>query len=549
MRRKNVLVRFMVIVLLLGFIFGGNQLINAAKPKPITFTVFIAAPGQQPTPDNRIYKMIEKELGVTLKFEYLVGDMNEKIGVMIAGGDYPDVVTGHTRWINAGALIPLEDLMKKHTPALWKHHEPYLNMVKEPSDGHVYFMPNYGRYYGNYLVNDFWGPAFWIQKAVLKEFGYPKVKTLDQYFDLIEKYKAKYPEIDGMPTIGFEILSDGWRNFCLKNAPQHLIGHPNDGGVVVDYFKKTYKAEIFADKDYAKRYYKKLNEMNAKGLVDRETFVLTYDQYMAKMSSGRILGCFDQKWNFNNANSSLEMQGKMERTYAPCPVVYDPKTTKDWYMDRAVLNLNNGFGITKNCKDPVRFLKFLDALMSEKWQKIIQWGIKDVDYLVDSKGMFYRTEKQRVEQVDLSWRLANKAQTIIDYAPKMEGTFKDGNATSAGIQPGEFYDSLRPFDKEFLAGYKYKTWADFYSPPPPNPIPYPAWQINIVDGSAAKVADTKLDDLAKKYLPMAILAKPEDFDKVWDEYVKEIRKLDIKAYEGRVNEQIQWRLKNWGPKK
>ena len=105
-----------------------------------------------------------------------------------------------------------------------------------------------------------------------------------------------------MPTIGFEILSYGWRNFCLKNPPQHLIGHPNDGGVVVD--QETFKAEVFADKEYAKRYYKKLNEMNALGLIDRETFTLNYDQYIAKLSSGRVLGMFDQKWNFNNANNS-----------------------------------------------------------------------------------------------------------------------------------------------------------------------------------------------------------------------------------------------------
>ncbi len=46
--------------------------------------------------------------------------------------------------------------------------------------------------------------ALWIQKAVLKEFGYPKIKTLDEYFDLIEKYAKKYPTINGLPTIGFD---------------------------------------------------------------------------------------------------------------------------------------------------------------------------------------------------------------------------------------------------------------------------------------------------------------------------------------------------------
>ena len=107
---------------------------------------------------------------------------------------------------------------------------------------------------------------------------------------------------------------------------------------------------------------------------------------------------------------------------------------------------------------------------------------------------------------------------------------------------------MKPYEQDFLRKYGYQTWADFYSPPPPNPVYYPAWQINLVDGSPAKIAEQKMNDLAMKYLPMAIMAKPEEFDAVWDEYVTEMRKLDIKAYEDRINEQIQWRLANWGGK-
>jgi putative aldouronate transport system substrate-binding protein len=545
MKRNSLRIRFLAVVMLFGIVLsGGCKLAAADSLKPIQFTVYIGRTGQPPMPDNKISKLIKKEFGITLKYEFAVDNNDQNIGIMIAGSDYPDIITGDTRLVNAGALIPLEDLIRKYAPNLRKHYAPYMNMVKEPSDGHFYIMADWGRFYGEYRATTYWGPSFWIQKAVLKEFGYPKIKTLDQYFALIQRYKEKYPTINGLPTIGFEILAGGWRKFCLKNPPQHLIGHPNDGDVVVDYQHKTYKAEIFADKDYAKRYYKKLNAMNAAGLIDRETFVLTFDQYMAKMSSGRVLGTFDQLWNFNDANRSLIMQNQIERTYAPCPVVFDPKT-RDWYADRVVLNINNGFAITKSCKEPVRFIQFLDALLSEKWQKILSWGIAGEDYKVDAKGVFYMTPEQRSHQRDMLWRLENREDTLWSNSPKMEGTFSDGNACSPVDQPGEFYDSLEPFDKEFLAAYHYKTWADFYSKPPPNPISYPAWQINLIDGSPAKIAAVKLDDIATKYLPMVILAKPEDFEKIWNEYVTELHKVDIKAYEDRINEQIQWRLKHW----
>jgi putative aldouronate transport system substrate-binding protein len=506
--------------------------------EPVKFTVFIATPSQQPTPDNKIFKLIEEEFGVTFEFDILAGDLDQKMGVLIASGDYPDIMSGHTRFNDAGAFIPLEDLIEEHAPNLKKHYEKAWYLMKY-KDGHVYVLPNYGVFHGEYRYNRSYGPAFWIQKAVLKEFGYPKVKTLDEYFDLIKQYKDKYPTIDGQPTIGFEILSDGWRNFCLKNPPQHLVGHPNDGGVIVE----NNVARIFAHEDIAKRYYKKLNEMNQLGLIDEETFVLSYDQYIAKLSSGRVLGMFDQGWNFLRAEDSLKTQEKVLRTYAPCPVTYD-ESIKDYYMDRPPVNVDRGFGITVTCKDPVRIIKLFDALMDERWQKILYWGFEGEDYLVDENGRFYRTPEQRVNYDDPAYKQANQPLEFGGYLPKMEGTFSDGNATSPGMQPEEYYATLKPEDKELLSAYGYKTYGGFFSSPPENPVYYPAWSIPLEEGSPEKIVDTQLDDFAMKYLPKAILAKPENFDGIWEEYVAEIQKLDIKAYEDAVNAGIQQRIKN-----
>ncbi|MEK5399248.1 sugar ABC transporter substrate-binding protein [Paenibacillus sp. VTT E-133280] len=509
------------------------------KIEPFEVSIFIGEAGQQPTPDNKIYKKIKEETGASFNFEFLAGDINQKLGVMIAGQDYPDLMTGNTKLTGAGAFIPLEDLIEEYAPNLKAHYADYWNMMKDPNDGHIYVLPNYGVYNGK--VNSSWysGPAFWIQKAILKEFGYPKVQTLDEYFDLIAKYKEKYPTIDGSPTIGFEILNNDWRNWGLFNAPQHLIGHPNDGGVVV----KDGVAELFADKDYAKQYYKKLNEVNAQGLIDKEAFVQNYDQYMAKLSSGTVLGMFDQHWNFNAAEDSLTTQGKIERTYVGLPLVYDT-ATKDYYRDLAVLNLNNGFGISVNAKDPVKIIKLLDTLIQEDWQKVLSWGIEGEDYIVEN-GRFMRTQEQRDQAADATWQLANKAKKFMDFAPKIEGSYSDGNATDAAAQPEEYKAGLKPFDKEVLDAYGFNSYVDFFSEPPANPVAYPAWSIDLVEGSDAKVANTKINDTSTKYLPKVILAKPSEFDSAWSEYVSEIGKANVKAYEDKINEQIKWRIEKW----
>ncbi|TYP76780.1 ABC transporter substrate-binding protein [Paenibacillus methanolicus] len=512
----------------------------AEQTKPVTLSAFISTPNQAPTADNRIYKKIKDELGVSLDMEFLVGDLQQKLGVMIAGGDYPDLITADTKLVAAGAVIPLEDLIEEHAPNLKKHYAKAWNKMKDSSDGHIYWLPNYGVVTGEPKFNSYSGPAFWVQKDVLKEAGYPTPKTLDDYMKLIRDYAAKHPQIDGQPTIGYTTLAFDWRTFPLLNAPEHLTGHPNDGGVVVD----DGVASVFADKEMSKRYYKELNALYNEGLMDKEAFIQNYDQYLAKLSSGRVLGMFDQHWNFQPAEDTLVSQGKIGKTYVGFPLVYDT-SIKDWYLEQPVPNLNNGFGISVDAKDPVRIIKFLDALMDEKYQKLLNWGEEGVDYMVGDGGKFYRTPEQRKQQEDPTWKLANRADAFLGALPKMEGTFSDGNATSAGLQPEEFYASLKPEDKELLDAYGHKTWTDFFSTPPENNVFYPAWQIDLIEGSEASIANKQMSDTSLKFLPKAITAKSAEFDAVWNEYVEAYKKINVKAYEDRINEQIQWRIKNW----
>ncbi|KAA9005340.1 sugar ABC transporter substrate-binding protein [Paenibacillus spiritus] len=505
--------------------------------KPVTLSVFIDSPYQQPTSDNKIYKMLKEKTGVSLNMEFLVGDLQQKLGVMIAGGDYPDLMTGNDKLIAAGAFIPLEDLIEKYAPNLKEHYAAVWNQMKDPATGHIFVLPNFNVFTGKFNETAYEGPGFYLQKDVLKEMGYPTPKTLDEYFDIIAKYKEKHPDM-----IGFETLNFDWRTFPLQNPPEHLAGHPNDGGVIVE----NGKAQIFADKDIAKNYYKKLNEINAQGLMDQEALVQNYDQYLAKIASGKVIGMFDQHWNFSDGEKSLISQGKTGSTYVGFPLVYDGAT--EYYRDRPSVNINRGYGISVKAKDPERIIKFLDSLMTEEWQKTLQWGIEGEDYMVKEDGSFYRTAEQRAHADDNTWKLANKAEAFFYNMPKMQGTYSDGNATDPGTQPQEFFDSLKPQDQEILKAYGHKTWAEFFKEPGENPVYYPAWSIDLVDGSPAKLANTKLNDLSVKYLPKAVMAKPADFEKVWQEYVNKISKINIKAYEDRINEQIQWRIDNWSTK-
>lgn len=518
---------------------------TASKPDPIKFTVFIGDPRQQPTADNKIYKLLEEELGVTFEFEFLVGDLDQKLGVMIAGGEFPDLIdsaNSSEKTINSGILVPLQDYISaEKTPNLWRMYGDYMNMMKS-EDGNVYILPNYGMYYNDFVQTSYNGPAFWIQKQVLIDMNYPKITTLDEYFKVLADYKAKNPEINGQPTVGFEVLSFDWRAFCLKNAPAQLSGNPNDGGVIVD--PNTGIASLFANTDTAKKYYSKLNEAYNSGLIEADTFVQNYDEYLARLSSGRVLGMFDQGWDFQTATDSLISQGLDNLTWVPLGITFDT-SIKSWYRDRPIPNYNRGFGVSVDCKDPERYVQMCEELLSDKWQKIFAWGIEGEDYMVDEQGMFYRTPEQRLNAENVDWRLANKAEALWSSIPKIQGTFDDGNAADPNSQAKEYFDKLKDVDKQILQAYGYDYYTQFLGDAPENRKDYPAWQISLGDGTDAAIADSKINELQMKYLPQLILGSTDKFEADWASYVKEYDSVNVQAYLDRVNEGLKERREKW----
>src|SRR5690606_9635794 len=147
--------------------------------------------------------------------------------------------------------------------------------------------------------------------------------TLEKYFQLIEDFKAKNPQTEGIDTIGFEVLASVGREWGMTNPPALLAGSPNNGGVIVD---EAGNAEISANKDIAKDFYKILNEQYPKRLVHPDSFTLTFDQYVAKLATGAVLGMHDQRWNFQPATVSLRSAGTAAYTSVPLMPVYEGVT-------------------------------------------------------------------------------------------------------------------------------------------------------------------------------------------------------------------------------
>ena len=560
-----------VAVLLMACALTTSMFAAKKKVEKLKISVFTIQQRKQPPKNNKTYKWIKDNFGVEFAWDILVGDKDQKIGLLIASGDLPDLVeVDSEKFQGAGCLRDLKPLVEKYCPNLLKHYSSaWKKMVDQDSEKdangkivkeHIYSLPNYGVYDGTPSDTYYNQNGWWIQKAVLKEFGYPKVKYIDEYFDLIEKYYKKYPTIDGMPTIPFSIITADWEAFDLWNPPQFLGGNPNDGnGHVVKEGNKYVYYDIFTDAN-AKRWFKLANGYFQRGLIDPASFTDNRDQYYAKIAQGRVLGMFIQGWQFmGEPEQTLWTAGKDERTYAPLPIVFD-ETFKPHYRDRSLPNLQRGYGITVKCPEDkaIKILKFMDQMLEEENQKVLYWGFEGTDYLIDTdgkvtgtKGAAYRTDKMRADQKDPNYLEKNCAMLWREEAPKLEGTMKSGYSRSMDDLPWEYALAQKKVDLELWAAYGVNSYAEFVDPnPPENAGWYPMWQCNPSAEKGgfeeeAAVAMTGFETVQRKYLPQMIMGKPADFDKTWDEYCALLKPLTA-TYNKFMQQQLDNRVEMFG---
>lgn len=528
-----------------GITSYGGLVPMAGADDPVSFSYFIRDTGMAPADDNPFINKIQELTGVTIKYEYLVGDLDQKLGVMMAGGDYPDLIfagDSATKLMSEGAFIPLEDYLPNY-PNLWAMYKDTLEQQKQ-EDGHVYTLEMY-----SYLNNDGVTSAppifeasigFFIQKAVLEWAGYPEIKTLDQYFDLIEGYMAENPTIDGVPTRGFEILNDGWRNWGLINEPQCLMGASNDGAMFVDVTKTPYESSFYQISDESHTFYKKLNEEYKKGVIDAECLTENYDQYISNITTGSVLGFFDQRWNYQSAEMLLKNDGKFNRTYVAVPITENG--VPDGYIDgfNGMPNGSNGVGISINCKNPERILAYFDWLLQREVQDYLRWGIEGEDWnYTEDKSDRVLTDAAREIRRDTAKARDLTGNELAKYTPGWYGLYKDGCAVNTDQSPAEFLAQQDEYDQNFLKAYNISYPAELLNAPTVRPAYYPIWSMNLGDGSEASVVNEKITELCVKSFSRMVLAENEtEFENLWDTFLADFDSLNTDALKNEVDRQI-----------
>ncbi len=510
------------------------------------FTAFFAVPGSEINDDNEIQQIIADKTGVKVKETWLTGQTAEEaVGMMITGGELPDFIcggSGQSQLYDADVLVALDDYLDDYPNIKNFFTQQQWDQLRQ-DDGHIYWIPQFSNIKGEEKVCTHNDEAFWIQARVLKWADYPEIRTMDQYFDLIERYNEANPTMeDGTENIPYTILCDDWRYFCLENAPQFLDGYPNDGSCIVD--PETLTVIDYNTTDTAVKYFQKLNEEYQKGIVDPESFTQTYDEYIAKLSTGRVLGMIDQWWDFAYTAGDAIKQAGLDAQgcdYIPLPITIDESVKNQWHCSGGVLNVSDGLAITTSCEDVEAALQFVDDLLSQDIHNLRFWGVEGVDYNVDDNGEFYRTEEQRTRAVDTAYKASHTC--TYSYFPQYSGTSDDGiNANKPDGQANEFFDGLNDDVKEAFSAYGAEIYVDMIGTNEAPGAWYPMWSYSnsFTTDTEGGMAWNKIGEIKHEYLPQVVMAK--DFDAAWAEYMDAYNSCDPGAFIGELQTELDKRM-------
>ena len=505
------------------FLFGAGP--REEKDNTITYTMFSCdINSQYENMESPVGRKITELTGVRLQMEYPVGDVQQKIALMIASGDYPDLIyfkgSEGPKLVDAGALVKLDPYIEKYGDNIKKLYGAHLNRLRfSLQDPSIYGLGSMG--VGGTEFDTTGG--FQLQHAVVMELGYPRLKTLKDLEEALLTYIENNPVIDGQDTIGLSLLADDWRfMISVTNPAFYATGAPDDGEFYID--SESFQAVLHHTRPEEKEYFRWLNHMNHTGLLDPESFVQKHDQYLAKIASGRVLALADAKWQYGPGEQALRQAGKEERMYGLYPLVLDERYKYAAFRPTGYQG-GYGVGITVKCQDPAGAFNFLDWMASDEAQILNNWGIEGLHYhIVDGKRVIPADEWEK-RNTDPYYQKKTGIGVYAYPFPQYGDGVKDptGQYYTPNF-PGNIIAGYTETERKVLAAYGVEMWKDLFPPEEEFTVsPWGVgWKITVPDDPAYLVPWQKIQEIIRKRIPEAILAAPGEFDGVWDKFLAEL---------------------------
>ena len=322
----------------------------------------------------------EKRMGIHIEFIHPKDD--QAIGLIMASGDYPDIIEAWDGYFPGGAakaaadgiFIPLNDLIEKNCPNITEYYKqvPLMKKVVTYDDGNIYGFPmnapddGKGLAVCGYLIN-----KEWIDKL-----GLSIPTTLDEWETVLKAFKEQDPngngKADEIPFILRGMSHFKWYPmiFGLWGMSSYDQFYQVDGVVKYSPLQPEYKEGLAI-----------MNKWYKNGWLDND-FVTTNtsEAYSQKAESGLVGAQFDYATNAKKVGNT---------TWVACPYPTLKKGEQPLVGQIYSPYIGGSVYISSKNKYPVESVKWLDYWYGHEGAMLVNYGVEGQSYtMVDGKPKF-----------------------------------------------------------------------------------------------------------------------------------------------------------------
>ncbi len=360
---------------------------------------------------------IEENLGLSLNIEQPPTDASTKLGLMLASGELPDVMSitdsdMYKQLVEADKVWDMQTFLETYDPDshLLKDFPADIRQALTDVYGDWYSYPSHMESKNNREVfppdDQIWvdvvekgsNGCIMFNKEIIDAVGITPedVQTEEGFLAACEKVKASGHQVDGQSVLPVVLQCNLWINTSLDGIVSNTFGVlpvDDEGNYRHSELNPLYKNAL-----------KFLNTLIQKEYLDVNTLTIDETALKTYLDAKRVF-C----WIGN--------QAQQDKTNMPW-VSYGPILASNGAKPVIGLNGEAGTGwiqtlVSKDCKNPEKIAKLLSWASSREGLLVNYYGEEGTDYTIDDKGIVTRTEegtKRLDEEYDnnvLMWPFAN----------------------------------------------------------------------------------------------------------------------------------------------
>lgn len=462
------------------------------------------------------------------------GDLGD---IVIFGGD----MDKYNQAVQKGMLFDWndEDLLTNYGPYIKEHMGNALETNKELSGGTLY---GFGYDVGT-NPNDLKGFDYHpdLRYDLYKEIGSPKISTLEDYIDILDKMVKACPKSDsGKQTYGVSLFPD-WDGDMVMfvKATAALYGWEEFGFGLYNVNTQEYQDCLSDGSEYLRclRFY---NQLQQRGLLDPDSSTQTYDNCMEDYVDGAAF------FNLFAWMAAVQYNTPEHLAQGKAMLALPADDSAPLVNGTNIYGGNRIWTIGANTEYPELCMAILNYLSTPEGTMVSEYGPKGVtwDYNADGKTEFTELGKNAIKNEDTA------------MTDGYEGTFRDGrnkmnNRTWAldAENPdsnGETYN-YQKWESELNADVSdiEKDWREFTGAPNANEF-FAKRNYSLILGTTFSMS-TKDDELQVIWNQVATCIKENSWKAIFAkndaEFDKIVKTMQSKAKEYGYDKCVEYQKK------